>query len=99
MREFLAAPIKGSFQLSQLCGFASKSESQTIKIFKKAFDVTHYNYFCSKKTELTKNMLTNTNLSVNHIAYNLHFAHEYYFSNSFKQFVGKSPSSYKKKPD
>lgn len=97
MREFLDAHLTESFRISQLCEFASKSESQTIKIFKSAFGVTPYKYFCRKKAELAKSMLLNTNLSIKQIAYTLNYTDEYYFSNSFKQQTGKSPSEYRRK--
>lgn len=96
MREFLDTYVTEKFDMNQLYQFASKSESQTIKIFKNEFGVTPYRYLCKRKTELAKNMLKNTNLSVREIAFKLNYADEYYFSNVFKKEVGVSPSNYKK---
>lgn len=96
MRDFLDMYVTEKFNMNQLYQFASKSESQTIKIFKNEFGVTPYRYLCKRKTELAKNMLKNTNLSVREIAFRLNYADEYYFSNVFKKEVGVSPSNYKK---
>lgn len=96
MREYLDAHLTEPFRISQLCSLVSKSESRTIKIFSAEFGITPYKYFCIKKTELAKSMLLNTNLSIKQIAYSLNYADEYYFSNIFKQYTGKSPSAYRK---
>ena len=83
--------------MNQLYQFASKSESQAIKIFKKEFGITPFKYLWQKKIGLAKSMLKSTNLSVKEIAFRLNYADEYYFSNAFKQKVGISPSEYRKR--
>ena len=96
MREFLDMRITKKFQISELCDFASKSESQVIRLFKSAYKTTPYAYFMDKKVELAKSMLKNTNLTIKQISYNLSFADEYYFSNVFKQKTGVSPTKYRR---
>ncbi len=96
MKEYLRNNAASKFKMENLCEYISRSESQTIKIFKKAYGITPYAYFLDKKINLAKNMLLNTNLSVKQIAYNLNFADEYYFSNVFKNKVGVSPGKYRK---
>lgn len=96
MKNFLNSRITSSFTIKELCDFVSKSESQTINIFKKAYGVTPYAYVLSKKISFAKTMLANTNLSVKEVAYNLNFTDEYYFSNVFKNKVGTSPTNYRK---
>lgn len=97
MRDFLDMYITEKINMDQLYQFASKSESQAIKIFKKEFGITPYKYLCQKKIGLAKSMLKSTNLSVKEIAFRLNYADEYYFSNAFKQKVGISPSEYRKR--
>lgn len=96
IRDFINTKTECSFRMEELYEYIGKSESQTIKIFKKAFGTTPYRYLMDKRTELAKNLLRNTNLPVREIALRLHFADEYYFSNVFKQKCGKSPSAYRK---
>ena len=98
MKDYLCNHAASRFKIEKLCQYISRSESQTIKIFKAAYGITPYAYFLEKKIKLAKDMLLNTNLSVKQIADHLSFADEYYFSNVFKQKTGVSPSKYRKKP-
>ena len=97
MKEYLRNHAASKFRMESLCRYVSRSESQTIKIFRSAYGITPYAYFLNKKIQLAKDMLLNTNLSVKQIANHLSFADEYYFSNVFKQKVGLSPTAYRKK--
>ncbi len=96
MKEYLRNHADSKFKIEELCKYISRSESQTIKLFKEAYGITPYAYFLNKKIKLAKDMLLNTNLSVKQIANNLSFADEYYFSNIFKQKTGVSPTKYRK---
>jgi len=96
MKEYLRNHAAEKFRLDSLCRYVSRSESQTIKIFKEAYGITPYAYFLDKKIRLARDMLLNTNLSIKQIADHLNFADEYYFSNVFKKKVGVTPSKYRK---
>ena len=97
MKDFLNTQITEKFKIESLCKQVSRSESQTIRIFKNAFGITPYAYLLSKKIDFSKKLLENTNLSVGQIAEKLCFADEYYFSNTFKNKVGIAPSTYRKR--
>ena len=97
MKDFLNTQITAKFKMELLCKQVARSESQTIRIFKRAFGVTPYAYLLSKKIHFSKKLLESTNLSISQIADKLCFADEYYFSNTFKDKVGVSPSVYRKK--
>lgn len=97
MKDFLNTQITQKFDLSLLCKHVSRSESRTIRLFKNAYGVTPYAYVLEKKISFAKKLLDNTNLSVKQIAEKLCFADEYYFSNLFKNKVGVSPATYRKK--
>lgn len=96
MKDFLNTKITEKFHIDELCSHISRSESQTIRIFKQAYGITPYTYVLNKKLELGKSLLNSTNLSVKEIASKLAFADEYYFSNLFKSKVGITPSAYRK---
>jgi len=96
MKDYLRNHAASKFTIEKLCQYISRSESQTIKIFKAAYGITPYAYFLDKKIKLAKDMLVNTNLSVKQIAERLSFADEYYFSNVFKQKSGVPPTKYRK---
>ena len=96
MREFLDTKVASRFRIEELCEHVHRSESQTIRAFKKAYGITPYAYLLEKKLELAKKLLQDTNLSVKEIADKLCFADEYYFSNVFKKKTGVTPSVYRK---
>lgn len=96
MVDFLNTQITSKFKIELLCRHISKSESQTIRLFKKAYGITPYAYVLAKKVELAKNLLTETNLSVKQISDKLSFTDEYYFSNIFKGKTGSTPTEYRK---
>ena len=96
MRQYLDINAGKKFAIKDLCEYVSRSESQTIRIFRQRYGITPYAYHMSKKTELAKSLLRGTNLSIKQIAYNLGFADEYYFSNAFKKQAGMSPGNFRK---
>ena len=96
MKDFLNTQITSKFHLGLLCKHISKSESQTIRIFKSLYRITPYTYVLNKKIDFAKKLFVDTNLSVKEIATKLCFTDEYYFSNIFKEKVGVSPSQYRK---
>ena len=96
MKDFLNTQITSRFHMELLCKHISKSESQTIRLFKKIFGITPYTYVLNKKISFAKKLLIDTNLSVKEIATKLCFSDEYYFSNIFKEKAGCSPSQYRR---
>ena len=96
MKDFLNTQVTSKFHIELLCRHISKSESQTIRLFKKIFGITPYTYVLSKKIEFAQKLLIDTNLSIKEIATKLCFADEYYFSNIFKEKTGKTPTEYRK---
>ena len=95
MKDFLNAQITSEFRIELLCKHISKSESQTIRIFKSIYGITPYAYVLQKKIDFAQKLLADTSLSVKEIATKLHFFDEYYFSNIFKKKVGISPLQYR----
>ena len=91
MKDFLDTQITSPFRLELLCRRIARSESQTIRIFRRAFGVTPYGYVLDKKLAFARRLLEDTSLSVGEIADKLCFADEYYFSGIFKRKTGMTP--------
>ncbi|MBQ8388946.1 MAG: helix-turn-helix transcriptional regulator [Clostridia bacterium] len=96
MKDFLNTQITEKFHIGDLCRHISRSESQTIRLFKKIFGITPYTYVLGKKIGFAKKLLVDTNLTVKEIATKLCFSDEYYFSNIFKAKTGLTPSQYRR---
>lgn len=96
MKDFLNTQITSKFHISLLCKHIARSESQTIRLFKKFFGITPYTYVLGQKIGFAKKLLVDTNLSVKEIATKLCFSDEYYFSNVFKEKSGYTPSQYRR---
>ncbi len=97
LRDYLDKRIEEKVSISGLSEAISRSPSQTIRIFKKEFGVTPYDYLLKKRIETARLLLSNSNMQVKEIAYKLCFADEHYFSNFFKEKTGSSPLEYKSK--
>lgn len=97
LKEYIDANIISNISLKQLSSLIFRSESQTIRIFKSAFNITPYEYILSKRIENAKLLLNNTNLYIKEISDRTGFCDEHYFSNIFKQKTGISPKEYRKK--
>jgi len=95
MKDYINTQLTAKFSLDALCAMVDKSQSQVIKLFKRAYGVTPYAYILQKRIDFSKKLLTDTNLTVKQIAERLCFSDEYYFSNIFKKKTGASPSSFR----
>ncbi|NLK28196.1 MAG: AraC family transcriptional regulator [Clostridiales bacterium] len=97
LKEHLDQNILNKVELKDLSQLIYHSNSQTIRIFKKAFGVTPYQYLMNQKLELAKLILLNTNKSIKEISSELKYYDEHYFSKYFREKVGMSPMAYRKK--
>ena len=95
LKEYLDKSILDHISLNKLSEIINRSPSQTIRIFKKNYGITPYEYLLNSKIETAKLLLLNTNLQITEISYQLKFADEHYFSNYFKSVVGISPREFR----
>ncbi len=97
LKNYLDANIMKKMTLNTMGRLVSKSPSQTIRIFKKEYGTTPYNYLLEQRIRVAKLLLENTMKTIKEIAYELGFKDEYYFSNIFKKKTETSPLFYRKK--
>jgi two-component system response regulator YesN len=67
------------------------------KLFKKKTGTNFVEYVSSRKIDLSKEMLTHTNMRILNIALELGFNEPNYFSKVFKKSVGLTPTDYRNK--
>ena len=96
IKDYIDMHTEEKLNICNIAALIYKSESQTIRIFKKNFGVTPYDYHLDNKIKRAKSLLLNTNLSVKETAYRLGFSDEHYFSGIFKKKTGKSPTEIRK---
>ena len=97
LKSYIDAHYNTNFDIESLSKTIFKCPSQTIRIFKKHYDMTPYTYHCNLRMNEAKKLLTQGNFTVKDIAYRLGFNDEHYFSASFKKQTGMSPTEFRHK--
>lgn len=87
--------LYSQLNINKLARLIYKSPAQTIRIFKKAYNMTPYDYYMENRIKKAVLMLQDTGFSVKEIAYTLGFCDEHYFSNVIRNKTGKKPSDFR----
>lgn len=96
IREALDSAVYEKLNLDALADALHMSKSNVIRIFKKHYGVTPYEYLISLKITTAKVLLKNTRMTIREIAGRLCIADEHYFSSLFLAKVGMRPREYRK---
>ncbi len=96
LKEYINSHYSEEITIEKLSKLIFRSESQTVRIFKGAYEMTPYDYviFCRIKNAVF--LLKNTRMPIKEIAYGTGFKDEHHFSNVFKKRIGKTPMEYRK---
>lgn len=96
LKNHIDMNVEKNIHISELAKKIYRSESQTIRIFKNAYNQTPYDYLIEQKIYSANLFLLNTGMSIKEIALRLGFCDEHYFSNIYKKKTGKTPSDFRK---
>lgn len=96
IKEYIEQNAAQPIGVDELAALISRSVSQTIRIFKKAYGVTPYEYLLNQKLERAKLLLKSTNMRVKDISEALSFSDEHYFSGLFRKKTGMPPGEYRR---
>lgn len=94
IKSYIDRNIYEKLSIDSVSKYIGLSASQLSRVFKKAYDITPYEYILTRKIETAKLLLKNSSLTVKEIAYRLNFADEHYFSNIFLQKTGVRPKKF-----
>ncbi len=72
------------------------SKNHAIREFRRAYNITPYEYMLRNRFSIAKSLLKNTRLSISEIAEKTGFCDVHYFSGVFSKRYGTSPSKYRK---
>jgi AraC family transcriptional regulator, arabinose operon regulatory protein len=97
LKTMLDRNVLNNPSIRDMAKHIGRSESQTIRIFKRDWGVTPYRYLLNQRIELAKLYLTGSAKSIKETAYELGFVDEFYFSDIFKKKTGLAPSFYRNK--
>lgn len=96
LKKYMDSHLKEKVTVSDLSAVIYRSVSQTIRIFRKEYGCTPYNYLVGKRIKMAAMLLENSNMSIREISDQLGFADQHYFCNCFKNKTGMAPKVYRK---
>ncbi len=85
LKNYIDTNVYSQITIENLSNFIHRSTSQTIRIFKKQYGMTPYDYHLENRIKRAISLLTSTNFSVKQIADELAFCDEHYFSALFQK--------------
>lgn len=95
IREALNAAVYEKLTLDELAITLHISKSNIIRVFKKQYGMTPYEYLIQLKIDTAKLLLRNTHMTVGEIAERVKISDQHYFSSLFLDRVGVRPKDYR----
>ncbi len=97
MISYIAANYKGKVTLEELRLVGNMGKTNCCQVFQKYLNMTPIQYITMYRLRKGAEMLTNTDLPVVEVAYEVGFSGASYFSEAFRKHMGEMPSEYRKK--
>ena len=93
--DYISWRIRENIKVSEIAAYFGYNEKYITTFFKKISGESLKSYILNEKMELAKALLTDTNLPVAQIGYDVGFSDCHNFSSAFKKVTGQSPSTYR----
>ncbi|NLM56761.1 MAG: AraC family transcriptional regulator [Clostridiales bacterium] len=95
IKHYIDNNIYNDISLDHIAKHFGLTKMHIIRLFKSAYRVTPMQYAISKRTEIAKALLTDTNISIKKVSEMLHYSNSQHFSNSFRKITGMSPNRFR----
>ena len=95
--KILNENVESKVEIKDVCDATAYSRAHIFREFKKVTGKTVMNYYCDLIMEKAKQLLRETDFSINYISEILSFDTPNYFSKTFKKKIGLTPLQYKKR--
>lgn len=96
VEEYVSIYYSNTIRLSTLAGVLGFSEGHFTRLFRKEFGVTFIQYLNNYRIEQSKQLLADTLIPIEQIAYRVGINNYSYFCTCFKESVGTSPGAYRR---
>lgn len=96
VRRYIDSHFKESISLDMLAEVAHVNKYYLVHTFSREFGISPINYLISRRISESKQLLSDTDHSLNQISHMLGFSSPSYFSQSFRKLEGISPMEYRK---
>lgn len=96
IRQQLLSYVYKKPQLEEISKSLNMSKTNVIRIFKKHYGITPYDFIINAKMDAAKLLLINTAMSIKEIAEQVKISDEHYFSTLFTKKVGVRPTQFRK---
>ena len=96
MLSFVHENYREKISLEDIANSAAISSRECLRCFQKGIRQTPIEYLLNYRIEAAKKSLKNTNKSIVEIALETGFSNSAYFTKTFRQICGKTPSAYRK---
>ena len=97
VKDFIDCNYHKNLRLKELANIGLLSENHLLRNFNQIFGVTPFQYISKKRIQEAKRQILETNKTIKEIAFDTGYSSLGNFSNYFKNMVGQSPSSLRKK--
>ena len=96
-RQHISQKYSEPIRISEIAKHCGLDRSYLSKLFKNATDMTPQEYLLSFRMNKAKELLKDSSISVQNVAYSVGYNDPFSFSKFFKRETGLSPSEYRKK--
>ncbi len=96
VRTLIEENVQKSLSISELAKEVGTNVAYLKKHFKDTFGTTVFGYTLQYRMELSQSLLSNSDLSISDVAYQVGYKHATHFSQAFKKYYGYLPNSVKR---